>query len=269
MSKNNLITYQGENSYQFYLHSGNADIFINGSKKSNIVFFFSNALNVNKNDVQKRVSVVNAQFPYSWYLINSTNNSITINGTTYIFPEGNYTVNTFISTWTTVVGTGWTITYNNINKKLTFAFTSDFTFSDNKLYKIIGFLSSSYSSTNKILTAPFCVNFSGINKINIKTSTFALNNVDSYNKGKTRTLCSVPVNANQNNIIFYNNYTQYNSVFKNQFIDDINIEIQDEFKNYIDFNNCDFSITLQIDILSEHVSNIDDMHDLYESFNNN
>ena len=38
-----------------------------------------------------------------------------------------------------------------------------------------------------------------------------------------------------------------------------------DFRNYIDFNNIDWTITLQIDILSEIIKNIDNLEDLYEN----
>ena len=64
----------------------------------------------------------------------------------------------------------------------------------------------------------------------------------------------------------YNNFTQYKSVIKNSIITDINIDIHDEFKNFIDFNNHDWSMTLQIDIYSENVEGLDTLDDVYEYF---
>ena len=64
----------------------------------------------------------------------------------------------------------------------------------------------------------------------------------------------------------YNNFTQYKSVIKNSIITDINIDIHDEFKNFIDFNNHDWSMTLQIDIYSENVEDLDTLDDVYEYF---
>jgi hypothetical protein len=39
----------------------------------------------------------------------------------------------------------------------------------------------------------------------------------------------------------------------------------DDNRNYIDFNNIDWTITLQVDILSEIIKNIDNLEDLYEN----
>jgi hypothetical protein len=88
MSKiNNLITYQTKTSTQIYLNSATADIYMNGTMKSNLVFFFEDPLQINKQAYEMRLSVVNAQMPISWYLINDTNNFIKINSTNYYFKK--------------------------------------------------------------------------------------------------------------------------------------------------------------------------------------
>ena len=112
---NNNISFQSIGSTQIYLNSANADIFLNQSKKSNVVFFFTNVLKIDKKSVEMKLSVVNAQIPVSWYLINDTNNRIyfSVNGVqnNYFFPNGNYNVNTFISTWISTFGNNWTLTF--------------------------------------------------------------------------------------------------------------------------------------------------------------
>ena len=90
-----------------------------------------------------------------------------------------------------------------------------------------------------------------------------MNNVDSLNKGINRTIAVIPVSSTSSGYIFYNNFTQYKNVFKNTEISTIGIEIYDDFKNFIDFNNVDWSLTLQIDILSEVIQTIDSLDDIY------
>jgi hypothetical protein len=121
-------------STQIYLNSQYADIFMNGTMKSNIVFFFKNPIHIDKNAIEMRLSVVNAQIPISWYLINDTNNQIIINNITYFLKKGNYNINTFISEWANSIGAGWTLTYDGITNKITYAYTSSFTFSDSTFF---------------------------------------------------------------------------------------------------------------------------------------
>ena len=130
MQNKNVISYQTIYSTQIYLNSSSS-MLMNGTAKSNVHFYIQNAINSNKkNTIEMRVSLVNAQFPCSFYQINNTNNTIKINSISYVFPNGNYNVNNFISTWKTVVGNTWVLSFSSITNTLVFSYTSAFTFSD-------------------------------------------------------------------------------------------------------------------------------------------
>ncbi len=176
-------------------------------------------------------------------------------------------MNSFITQWATTVGSGWTITFNSITNNYTFNYTSNFTFSDNNINSMFGIIDfaigSSNASFNNSLTSFFCVDFGRLTRINIRSSTFHLNNVDSNTGTVGRTLCSVPVSTSQNGYIFYENFTNYKSVFNNRSLNTINIEIMDDSNNYINFNNIDWTITLQIDVLREVVTDYDTINDIY------
>jgi hypothetical protein len=268
---NHNITYQTIFCKQIYLNSSLANTYLNGSMKSSVIFYFNEPIKADRTTIETRVSVCHSQFPVSWYLINNTNNKIyiTINSvqTIYYFPNGNYDVNLFISTWISYFGNLWSITFNNITNKFTFSNTTyDFTFSDNKnsIFRFLGLISGySYTSSGKILTSVVCVNFCGLNTINVSSSTFNVKNYDSYNDGCCNTIASIPCNAPQNGIIFYNNYTGCKSIFKSYGTNQINIDIMDDNENHIDFNNADWSICLQIDKVDEVEYNNDTLEDVY------
>lgn len=260
------INYQTTYSNQIFLNSRNADVQMNGSKKSSVVFFFSDIFKTDKKTIEQRVEVVNAQIPISWYLINSTNNQFYINGTPYFFPVGNYNVNSFIATWIATFGSNWTITFTSTLNQFTFTNTSNFVLSDgsNTIFNIIGFSpGTSYSSVGNALTSQYSVNFGGLQKVNIKSASFTLANSDSKNKSVSKTMASIPVSSIQGGYVFYNNITGFKSVFKNHELSSINIDIKDDYGNFIDFNNVDWSLTLQIDIVSEVVQSLDNLEDVY------
>ena len=272
------ISYQSITSHQLYLNSGLADICLNNSYKSNMTFFFKDVIKVKKNTLEMRLSVVNAEFPVSWYLINESNNNISITigelTTSYNFPVGNYNVNTFITKWvsyfSTLMDGTWSLTYNKYTNIFQFSYSLGlFTFNSSTLLSIIGFnKNNSYTSSGNVLDALYPFNFYNLPRINIKSSTFNIRNVDSNNRGRTRTIASVPVNANQyGGMIYYNNYGNYKSVIKNEHLQSINIEIQDDYKNYINFNNLDWTITLQVDIVEEVIDDLDTLEDIYMKSN--
>ena len=263
-------------STQIYLNSSNADMYLNGTMKSNLTFFFEDPLTFDNHTMTKKFSIVNAQFPVSYYLINSSNNQIVISiqgatGIIYTFPVGNYNVNQFIAQWYITVGSAWTLTYSSITNKITFAYPYSFTFSFyniKSLMSVLGFNipTQMYSSSNGKITSPYAVNFGGILKLDVKTSSFNLTNMDSYQKGRTNTIASIPVNSAQNGYVMYNNFTNYNSMFRNTAISDLNIMIQDEFNNFIDFNNIDWSITVQIDVMTRILDANESLQDIYLNY---
>lgn len=269
MMNNNLISYQSIYSNQIYLNSGLGDIYLNGSKKSNIAFFFKDVLKNKNNTIETRLSVVNAEFPISWYLINESNNNIIINNISYLFPVGNYNVNTFMLKWVEFFGNSWSIIYNKYTNIFTWSYSQGiFTFKDNlnSLLEIIGFKKGlEYTSSGNVLSALFPFNFLNISRINIKSSTFNLKNVDSNNKSESHIICSIPVNANNNSMIYYNNFSHYKSIIKNSHLQNIVIEIVDDFDNYIDFHNLNWSISLQIDCVNEVVESLDTLEDIYNN----
>ena len=78
-------------------------------------------------------------------------------------------------------------------------------------------------------------------------------------------MATIPISSIGQDYILYHNYTHYTNIFKNNEISTIDINIMDDNRNFIDFNNIDWTITLQIDILSEIIKNIDNLEDLYEN----
>ena len=272
----NQINYQTIYSQQIYLNSASAAILLNGSQKSNCTFFFQDIIKITKDAIEMRLELVNAQLPVSWYLINNTNNqfTITIGGvvTNYMFANGNYNATTFITAFETMMGTSWALAFNSITNKFTIGYSGgQFTLSDttNSIFTILGFSpANQYTSSGNNLLAPYSVCFGGLTKVNILSSSFNLANSDSKTKGQTSTICSVPVSTLQGGYIFYNNITNFKSIFRNHELSSINIQIQDPYNNYIDFNNIDWSLTLQLDIVREVVQSIDSMDDIYNNLVN-
>ena len=271
------ISYQSIYSQQIYLNSANAQIQLNGTKKSNVTFFFNDVITISKDAIEMRMELVNAQIPVSWYLINSSNNQFatsTNNDVTFItwtLPVGNYNANTFISMFQTYMGSAFTVTFNSTLNTFALVYNTGGAWSIqdvgcNSIFSIIGFQSGvRYHSVGTVIQAPFSVNFGGLTKVNIVSASFNLANIDSKANGTVSTICSVPVSTIQGGYIFYNNYTNFKSIFRNHEMSSINIQIQDPNNNYIDFNNIDWTITLQIDVIREVIKSMDNLADVYDS----
>lgn len=264
-----MINYQTIYSSQIHLNSKNSNVKMNSTLNSNCSFFLKDALKIDKTTIEMRISLVNAQIPYSFYNINETNNQFNVSGVTYNFPNGNYNVNTFISTWASVLGnSNWTITFNSLTNKLNFACTSSFYFSDggNSMFQIIGFgEGSTYYSTSNSLLAPFPVNFSGLTRLLISSPSFNIHNLNINDEGSTRILACIPITSNNSGIINYSNITNFKNIFRNHELSTIDIIITDDQNNFINFNNQNWTLTLQLDIVNEVVNEISDLTDVYKN----
>ena len=63
---------------------------------------------------------------------------------------------------------------------------------------------------------------------------------------ENQTLKAIPVNVPPFGLILYNNNENIESLVKNSQIDNLNIEIYDDDNNLINFNNQDWSITIEL-----------------------
>ena len=185
----------------------------------------------------------------------------------------------------------WNLIYSTTTNKFSFQYTANdyltgtFILSDdtNSIFPILGFktgvqymssLTTAYypvngvlvGTTTNILQAPYPFNFAGLSRINIKSSTLNIRNLDSSKKSLNRTIASIPVNSNNSSgYIFYNNLTNYKSILNNKELSSICIEIKDDDYNYIDFQNANWTMTLQIDCVNEIIENLDDLNDVYSN----
>ena len=73
----------------------------NGTYKSDLLFNFTKILSDREHVLKSYITVVNAQIPYSFYVITDLNNKLVIGGsgimtTTIYITKGNYNANTFV-----------------------------------------------------------------------------------------------------------------------------------------------------------------------------
>lgn len=198
-------------------------------------------------------SVQHAEIPNSFYVVNYTNNVIDINSISYTIPVGNYNANTLIIALILLLPT-YTITYNSITNRYTFNNTSSFTINSSSTCKnIIGLGNVSQSSISNSLTLPYSVNFVPLPRINLKSNFFHFNNFNGIDYSNDLFL-SIQNNTNPNSMIHYINQTGIKFKVEDKNITNFVISITDDDGNYINFNNQDTRISLQIDI--EYISNI-------------
>ena len=236
-------------SFQLHLSSSCADAYNNGLTSD--CEFWLPQIEI-PSQFHIHVSVENFCCPYTFYNINSSNNTLTYleNNTAYTITitSGNYNVNNLITELMSKM-VRFTITYNSITNKLIFVNSLyDFTFSSlSTCLSLLGF-SSNLSSSSKTLTSDKVVNLCPYRCICIHTNlkTFSINKKYSNN---TTLLASIPINCAPNSIILYENKNNFKSNTFTNNISNIRIKLTDHDFNPLDLNGQHWTITLQFDII--------------------
>lgn len=228
---------------------------LNGTLLSKVVFGFTGLLQDEKNIINTFITVSNAQIPVSFYTITSINNTITYIdlGVTNSFsiPIGNYNSTSLISALLTGFGSIITsITINKLNGKLTFLFNTNTVLQAiSSIKSVLGFVNNVDCYANVSTTLPYPLNLLGVKKISIKSDNLAITAYSSVNFSTSNTLTTIPVDQPPFNMISYFNQSDLNTnILQARTLNTIDISLVDENNNYIDFNNCDWSMTLTLSV---------------------
>jgi hypothetical protein len=243
------------------LHSSNG-IKNNGSFLSDVYFPFTGILKEDPTILEVNLSLQSAQIPFSFYNINIYNNTLDITYNSILYnlqlTRGNYNANNLITELLNQlqpITTTLQITISPITGKLLFNDTSltNYTIeSTSTILKVLGFeVNTSYTSTLGQLTPPFPLNLLGTLNIKITSSEIAVSNIDSVVGGNYNILASLPIEAGNFGLILYDNISNIQSPLKNISLDGFDIKLLDDDNNLINFNNCDWSITIVLNITRE------------------
>ena len=229
----------------------------NGTMKSKLLFNYKNLLSDDENILKSFITVINAQIPCSFYVINSLNNKLVISGpaiTTTIInvSYGNYNANTLITELISKLATGgltMNISINKVNGILTFSsngFVNYYFTSASTILEVLG-TTSSIIATSTNYTCPYPLNLLGVKKLLIKSTKLSVHSVSTIDYASSNILVTIPSDVSPFSMISYNSQSDTNKNLLNiRSINEIDINIYDENNNYIDFNNLDWTITLVI-----------------------
>jgi hypothetical protein len=228
----------------------------NGTMKSKLLFNYKNLLSDDENILKSFITVINAQIPCSFYVINAINNKLVISGpgitTTIYVSYGNYNANTLITeleSKITASGLTMTIAINRLNGILTFSsngFISFYFTSASTILDILG-TTSSIIATSTNYVCPYPLNLLGVKKLLIKSTKLSVHSVSTIDYASSNILVTIPSDVSPFSMISYTSNSDANKNLLNiRSINEIDINIYDENNNYIDFNNLDWTMTLVI-----------------------
>jgi hypothetical protein len=225
-------------------------------------FAFTGLLKDDVNIVRTYVTVLNAQIPVSFYVIDATNNTLAYlkSGGTKSFVSiriGNYNSGTLITAlndaFITAGNPDLSVGINTINGVLQFASINAYTIynltNGSTIGTILGIGENIIVLPSTSVRCAYPLNLLGKSKLLINSRN--LNNVayTSFGLGFTTTIATVPVNVPPYSLIQYAcAVEQQKNVLVNRVLDNIDIQILDTDNRFINFNNVDWSITLVLSI---------------------
>ena len=234
--------------------TSDAGIKNNGTYLSDITFFCNGLLVPNPQIINVELILLHAEIPVSFYTINYSNSFFKFKLDTAPIqnlqvPLGNYNANTLITALNKLINdVNFTITISKITGNLTFQYNKTFNiYTDNNysIGQILGFeLNKTYTSTGPnpfTLNAPYPLNLLGIKKLNILSSELSTTNYSS-NKGTVSLLGSIPVDQPSFGLVIYENKTNTKYKLNNFEISKIDIQIEDETHNPVNFNNINWCL---------------------------
>lgn len=239
---------------------------VNSTYLSNINFNFSGLLSDDSNIVRTYVTVLNAQIPVSFYIIDDTNNilnyledsvqkSLTV-------PIGNYNGNQMVkllNTGFTDNGSGIITSLNSNTGILSFLITNGLTYrfqSTSTIKTILGFTGNITSTT--LITMPYQLNLLGKKKIFINSNHLRNNAVSSKSLSNVQTIATIPIDQPPYGMVNYTSVSDLEKIILfNRSLDVIDIQIVDEENDYINFQNIHWSITLCLTIEKNDLVRLD------------
>ena len=238
------------------LTSSTATLKNNGTMLSNVEYQMIGLLKEEESIIHTEISVLSAEIPVSFYNINTTNNSLR-----YIFgainylitiPVGNYNATSLITYLNTQFVSPVVMAISNITGKITITGNGSSTIQylglTSTTNTLLGFLSATYSSITP-LSAPYPMNLLGAKRISICSDLLPIFSYTSVSNTLGNTLATIEIDQPSFGLLLYKNTTNIRSKLRVSTIDVFDIQLKDELNQYLDFNNCDWSITLVLDIL--------------------
>lgn len=230
---------------QYYLNPS-AGTQKNGSFYSDVNFYLNGIIKDDPNILYNTISIIHAEIPYSFYIINEYNNKLVLSTGTINIPYGNYNANSLIKYINTQTPTNMTLSFDSTTGKMKITYNQFFSvLSTSTIQEVLGFdYNKTYTSSGNVIQFPYPLNCLGTKNLFIKSNVL-LQNYNSVTQDYV-TLSSIPVSVEPYSIILYNNYANSNFIIKNKVLDNLEIQIYDDNNNLVDFNNVEWNITIEI-----------------------
>lgn len=245
-------------SLQIYLSSQYASQKLNSSYNSDVLFYFKSPI-VPPLGYNMTIKVLNASIPVSFTLVDSSNNSLIINSTTYVLTSGNYNATTMVTMLQSILPNYFTISYNTTTGKFTFVSTNaQFTVSSSSTcLTLLGFSGSTTSSSTVgayTLSSTYVCDLSGNNMLYLDLANLHTTNLSSISGTRTSIVKSIINNVSYGSVLFVQDTGTAPIFIQEDHLGFAHVRILGEDEStLINFNNADWQITLEVGFAPKQV----------------
>lgn len=212
------------------------------------------------------VSLGSAEIPFSFYTLNSTNDSFSMFNSatgvvsTYIFPHGNYTpskLRSMLEDWIKAnVDANTRVAYDSYTNKFTFSIlsgtnTNTIYWNINNSRKLFGFSATAVNfSAASPVTSDLVCNMNYTSNVFLMTNLTDRGSIDSATKTSSNILQKIPINTQPRGIIYYT-YSQsaHKILYHTTSINVIRFSLVDDDREPIDLNGLGYSLSILFDFV--------------------
>lgn len=209
-------------------------------------FFLETIIEAPRFDMQMLISVIDAEIPYSFYNVTTSNNTLVINNIEISINPQNYSAFNIVDAFNVqfaLESLDIVMSFNDNNNKFSLLSPTTFTIDSTTMIKELG-MDDLPQTTNTYISNKVC-NLAGTSSIYIRSDNMNIQNINSF--GKTNgVLSKVLVNTSPGNFIFFQPSTPQYFLLGNS-LNFINIQLLNDDNEFIDFNGLDWSLTLSIE----------------------
>lgn len=241
-------------SISIYLDSSKADVVMNGSGNSNVIFYLENIIKCPP-DTHILMGLTACQIPVSFYNITNTNNNLKIRGsrngtTTILLPPKNYNTETLVKAVNTALlldGNDIQMSFDTSAYKFTFSsVTQTIQIQETKLSKELGLPQTSIPTPPAFsFTCPNMCNLSGTDSIYVMMNNLSIESLDSRAGGDLNgVLSKVDVCCGFGDYIEFQQTENQFYLITDTTVNHFNVSLTDTNIDLLDLNGVDWSISI-------------------------
>jgi len=236
----------------FLSTQGQSLVYNSATLNTDINFYFQPLLLSNTDKSHFVIGLEQASIPVSINMVNSINNSITINGNTYTVTPGNYNVTEMITLLNTYFNTfNITFVYNTNTNLVTITATAgSFTINSTTMTKNMGFSVGTYTSP---ATMTKVVNLTSTLGIVIQVDNVQTPNRDNAGSNGA-TLARIPITCTPTKVLQYFNATPFFSQIANRELTYLRVRLlNDDYTPLNLVGNPDWFLVIRVDFIEKNL----------------